>query len=54
MRKSGVLKTSIGVPTRADITEFSNFLLQLKNQISGSKTVCAFSRILILKRTVTF
>ena len=29
-----------GAPTLEDITEFSNFLLRLKNQRSGSKTVC--------------
>ena len=38
-----------GALTHANITEFSNFLLQLKNQRSGSKTVCSFSIILILK-----
>ena len=32
-----------------DIIEFSGFLLQLKNQRSGSKTVCGFSIIFILK-----
>ena len=30
-------------PNHADIIEFSNSLLQLKNQTSGSKTVCGFS-----------
>ena len=29
-----------GAPTHADIIEFYNFLLQLKIQTSGSKTVC--------------
>ena len=43
-----------GAPTHADIIEFSNFLLQLKNQRSGSKTVCGFSIILILKGIMTF
>ena len=32
-----------GTPTDTDITEFTNFLLQLKNQRPGSKTVCGFS-----------
>ena len=41
-------------PTHADITEFSKFLLQLKNQISGSKTLCGFSIIFILKGNMTF
>ena len=43
-----------GAPTHEDIIEFSNFLLQLKNQRSGSKTVCGFSIILILKGIMTF
>ena len=38
-----------GTPTHADIIEFPNFLLQLKNQRSGTKTVHGFSIILILK-----
>ena len=38
-----------GAPTHADIIEFSNFLLQLKNQKPGSKILCGFSIILILK-----
>ena len=33
---------------------FWNFLLQFKNQRSGSKTVCGFSVILILKGIMTF
>ena len=41
-------------PTHADNIEFSNFLLQLKNQRSGSKTVRGFSIILILKVIRTF
>ena len=36
------------------IIEFSNFLLQLKNERSGSKTLCGFYIILILKRILTF
>ena len=43
-----------GVPTHTDVIEFSNFLLQLKNQTSGSKPVCDFSIIFILKRIMTF
>ena len=43
-----------GAPTHADIIEFSNFLLLLKNQRSGSKIVCRFSIILILKGIMTF
>ena len=43
-----------GAPTHADIIEFSNFLLQLKNERSGSKSVCGFSVILILKEVMTF
>ena len=31
-----------GVPTHADVIEFYNFLLKLKNQRSGSKTVQLF------------
>ena len=41
-------------PIHADIIEFQNFLLQLKNQRSGSKTVCGFSIILILIGIMTF
>ena len=33
---------------------FKNFLLQLKNQRSGSKTVCVFSIILIFKGIMSF
>ena len=44
----------LGAPTHADIIEFWNFLLQLKDQRSGSKTLCSFSIILILKGTMTF
>ena len=38
-----------GVPTHADITELSDFLLQLQNQRSGSKTLHALSIIFIWK-----
>ena len=31
-----------GAPTHEDIIEFQNFLLKLKNQRSGNKTVCGF------------
>ena len=41
-----------GAPTHVAVTEFQNFLLQLKNQRSRSKTVCGFSFILILKGIV--
>ena len=43
-----------GAPSHEDIIEFCNFLLQLKNQSSGSKTVCTFSIIFILKGIKTF
>ena len=36
------------------IIGFSNFLLQLKNERSGSKTLCGFYIILILKGILTF
>ena len=39
--------------TQADIIEFWN-LLQHKNQTPGSKNVCGFSIILILKGIMTF
>ena len=39
--------------THGDITEFSNFLLQLKNQMSLSKSMCCISFILILKENMT-
>ena len=35
--------------TAIDINGFCNVLLQLKNQRSGSKSVCGFSIILLLK-----
>ena len=41
-------------PTHADITEFSNFLFQLKNWRSGSKTLYGFTIILILRGIMTF
>ena len=41
-------------PAQADITEFSNFMFQLKNQRSGSKTVSGFSITLILKGILRF
>ena len=65
-RKTDVHKTSIfclknlspgqfwGAPTHEDIIEFQKFLLQLKNQRSGSKAVCGFSIISILKGIMTF
>ena len=40
-------------PTHANIVEFYNFLLQLKNHRSGSKTVDDFSTFLILKGIMT-
>ena len=54
----GLKKTSPvsfwGAPTHADIIEFQNFELQLKNQKPGSKTVCACTIISILKGIMTF
>ena len=41
-----------GAPNLADIIEFSNLLLQLKNQRSRSKTVCGFS--FLLKEIMAF
>ena len=35
------------------LPEFSNLLFQLKNQRSGSKTVCSFYILLVLKRIMT-
>ena len=43
-----------GAPSHADIIKFSNFLLQLINQRSGSKIVCGFSIILRLKGIMMF
>ena len=48
------LKSSSPGQTHTDIIEFSDFLLQLKNQRSGSKTLWAFSIILILKGIMKF
>ena len=45
---------SSGAPTHEDIIEFKNFLLQLKHQKIGGKTMCGFSVILILKGILTF
>ena len=42
-----------GAPTHADIIEFSNFLLQLNNQRSGSKNLCGFPIIFILEGIMT-
>ena len=44
----------LGSSTHADITEFSKFLLKLKNQKFSRKTVCGFSIIFILKGIMTF
>ena len=44
----------LGAPTHADITEYSNCLLQLKNQRSWSNTVCGFSIIFNLNGIMTF
>ena len=41
-------------PTHADVIEFQNFLLQLKNETSESKAVCGFSIILVLKGIMAF
>ena len=46
--------SSWGAPTPACIIEFSNFLLQHKNQKSESKTVSDFCIIFILKGIMTF
>ena len=48
------MQTSSGAPTHADITEFSNFLLQYKNQRFDSKTVRGFSIIIILEGIMAF
>ena len=45
---------SPGAPTNADIIEFSNFLLQLKNRRSKNKAVCGYCIIFILKEIMTF
>ena len=41
-------------PTHADITEFSNFLFQLKSQRSRDKNVYGFCITLILKGIMKF
>ena len=43
-----------GTPTQVNITEFSNFLLRLKNQGYGSKSMCGFFIIFILKGIMRF
>ena len=43
-----------GAATHADTIAFENFLLQFKDQRSGSKTVCGFSIILILTEFMHF
>ena len=65
--KTDVLKTSIFQAKKicqhvsfgelqplAVAIEFENFLLQLKTQRSGSKTVCGFSFLFILKAIMKF
>ena len=42
-----------GAPTHADFLEFWNFLLQVKNLSPGSKSLCRFSVILLLKGIMT-
>ena len=67
MRKSDLLQTSIflvwkvrlqvifgGASVHAGIIEFSNFLMLLKSQRSGSKTVCRFSITFSLKGVMKF
>ena len=46
------LKNFLG--THVDIIELQKFLLQLKNQRTGSKTVCDFSITLVLKGIMMF
>ena len=46
--------SSFGAQTHLDISECLNFLLPLKKQRSGTKTVRGFSIILILKGLMTF
>ena len=40
-------------PIQNDIFEFWIFLLQLKNHRFGSRTVCGFSIVLVLKGIIT-
>ena len=42
-----------GAPAQADIIEFSDFLLQFKNQKARSKTARGFSISFILKEIMT-
>ena len=44
----------IGSSTHADVIEFSNFLCQLKNQRSGSKTVYGFSVMIFVEQNINF
>ena len=50
--KKLVSRSAFDKVRHADINEFSDFLLQLKKQRSGRKTVCGFS-IIILKGVMT-
>ena len=43
-----------GGPAHADIIEFSNFMLQSKNQRSASNKVCGFCLVFISKGIMTF
>ena len=52
--KKFVSRSVFGEFQLTHITEFSKFLLQLKSQRSGSKTVSGFSIIFILKGVMTF
>ena len=64
LSKTDVLKTSIfwisftshfwGAPAHSDIIEYSNFLLQLKNQRTMCKIVCGFSIVFISKGIMAF
>ena len=42
------------VSEELQLIEFSNFLLQFRNQRSGSKTVCVFSIIFMFKGILMF
>ena len=53
-KKFRLLISFWGTLTHSNIIEFSNFLLQLKNQRSESKTVCGFPSIFILKGIMMF
>ena len=52
--KKFVTRLVLWSSNHVDIAEFSNFLLQLKNQRLGSKILCGFCIILILKGIRTF